>query len=82
MSDARVLDAIAREMGIELAAGDVAKVRSELAALARMPLPSTSAPARSKRDPSVLGASAPHVAAGPRPSARPAARPCWRPGTI
>jgi NADH-quinone oxidoreductase subunit G len=70
MSDARVLDAIAREMGIELAAGDVAKVRSELAALARMPLPSTSTVGAIEKGPSVLGATAPHVS--PVPTKRPA----------
>ena len=81
MSDARVLDAIAREMGVELAAGDVTRVRAELAALARMPMPTTSPVGAIEKGPGVLGAPA-RTCRPPSPSARPVARPFWPPGTI
>jgi NADH-quinone oxidoreductase subunit G len=79
MSDARVLDAIARDMGIELAAGDVSRVRSELAALARMPLPSTTAVGAIDKGPGVLGASSPHVSpsAPKRPASGQAVLATW-----
>ncbi|MDG6101059.1 NADH-quinone oxidoreductase subunit G [Dactylosporangium aurantiacum] len=41
MSDARVLDALGRELGIELGVGDVDAVRAQLATLAELPLPGT-----------------------------------------
>lgn len=41
MSDARVLDALGRELGIELGVGDVEAVRAQLATLAELPLPGT-----------------------------------------
>ncbi|MEV0130486.1 NADH-quinone oxidoreductase subunit G [Dactylosporangium sp. NPDC050688] len=41
MSDARVLDALGRELGVELGVGDVDAVRAQLAALAELPLPGT-----------------------------------------
>ncbi|GAA3237146.1 NADH-quinone oxidoreductase subunit G [Dactylosporangium siamense] len=41
MSDARVLDALGRELGLELGVGDVAAARTQLAALAELPLPGT-----------------------------------------
>jgi NADH-quinone oxidoreductase subunit G len=41
MTDARMLDALARELGVELGCGDVAVVREQLAALAQIPLPDT-----------------------------------------
>ncbi|HLL64739.1 MAG TPA: NADH-quinone oxidoreductase subunit G [Micromonosporaceae bacterium] len=39
MSDARVLDALAHQLGVELGCGDVGVVRGQLVALARMPMP-------------------------------------------
>jgi NADH-quinone oxidoreductase subunit G len=39
MNDARVLDTLAREMGVELHCGDIHQIRGQLAALARMPMP-------------------------------------------
>ncbi len=44
MSDARVLDAIARELGVELGCADVAAVRDELAALSATAAPSPAPP--------------------------------------
>ena len=44
MSDARVLDAIARELGIELGCSDVAAVHRELGTLARTSAPRPAAP--------------------------------------
>jgi NADH-quinone oxidoreductase subunit G len=41
MSDARVLDALGRELGLELGVGDVASARAQLAVLAELPLPGT-----------------------------------------
>jgi NADH-quinone oxidoreductase subunit G len=59
MSDARVLDAIARELGIDLGCNDVDEVRAQLASLARLPLPGTVAPA----DPAAVHPAAPNVPA-------------------
>jgi NADH-quinone oxidoreductase subunit G len=79
MSDARVLDALARELGVELAAGDVTRVRGELAALARMPLPDTAGVSSLDKGPAVLGAADPSVAAGvlPRPASGQAILASW-----
>jgi NADH-quinone oxidoreductase subunit G len=46
MSDARVLDALAAAMGVELGCGEVAAVRAELAGLARSRAPRPPAPRR------------------------------------
>jgi NADH-quinone oxidoreductase subunit G len=62
MSDARVLDALGRELGLELGVGDVAAVRTQLASLAELPLPGTVESGRALRG--SVRAAVPTVAAG------------------
>jgi NADH-quinone oxidoreductase subunit G len=64
MSDARVLDALARELGVELRTGDIAQARAELAALAHLPLPGATTADMLEKGPGVLGAPAPRAAPG------------------
>ncbi|MFF5230540.1 NADH-quinone oxidoreductase subunit G [Dactylosporangium sp. NPDC000521] len=62
MSDARVLDAIGRELGVELGVGDVVAARAQLAALAELPLPGTAEAGTALR--ASVRAAVPTVAAG------------------
>ncbi|MET7422445.1 NADH-quinone oxidoreductase subunit G [Dactylosporangium sp. NPDC005555] len=62
MSDARVLDALGRELGIELGVGDVAAARAQLATLAELPLPGTAESGTALRG--SVRAEVPTVAAG------------------
>ncbi|MEV4507601.1 NADH-quinone oxidoreductase subunit G [Dactylosporangium sp. NPDC049525] len=62
MSDARVLDALGRELGLELGVGDVASARAQLAALAELPLPGTAETGTALR--SSVRVAVPTVAAG------------------
>ncbi|GAA2386119.1 NADH-quinone oxidoreductase subunit G [Dactylosporangium salmoneum] len=65
MSDARVLDALGRELGVQLGVGDVAAVRAQLAALAQLPLPGTvSTGTIGAGNPSIVRGTAPDVAPG------------------
>jgi NADH-quinone oxidoreductase subunit G len=65
MSDARVLDTLGRELGVELGVGDVERVRAQLAALARLPLPGTAeAGTVGAGNPSIVRGTAPDVAPG------------------
>jgi NADH-quinone oxidoreductase subunit G len=68
MSDARVLDAIARELGLDLGVGDLDRVRGELAVLAQMPLPGATTPAALVKAPAVLRAPAPQLEAADVPA--------------
>jgi NADH-quinone oxidoreductase subunit G len=63
MSDARVLDALGREFGIELGVGDVDAVRAQLATLAELPLPGTAEAGTALRR--SVRVAVPTVAAGP-----------------
>jgi NADH-quinone oxidoreductase subunit G len=62
MSDARVLDALGRELGLELGVGDVATARAQLATLAELPLPGTAETGTALR--SSVRVAVPTVAAG------------------
>jgi NADH-quinone oxidoreductase subunit G len=62
MSDARVLDALGRELGLELGVGDVASARAQLAVLAELPLPGTAETGTALR--SSVRVAVPTVAAG------------------
>ncbi|GAA1549545.1 NADH-quinone oxidoreductase subunit G [Dactylosporangium maewongense] len=62
MSDARVLDALGRELGIELGVGDVDAARAQLATLAELPLPGTATAGAALR--ASVRAEVPTVAAG------------------
>ncbi|WP_327007027.1 NADH-quinone oxidoreductase subunit G [Dactylosporangium sp. NBC_01737] len=62
MSDARVLDALGRELGLELGVGDVAAARAQLATLAELPLPGTATAGTALR--ASVRVAVPTVAAG------------------
>ncbi|WP_432983707.1 NADH-quinone oxidoreductase subunit G [Dactylosporangium sp. CA-233914] len=65
MSDGRVLDTLGRELGVQLGVADVAGARTQLAALAQLPLPGTvSAGTVGAGNPSLERGTAPDVAAG------------------
>ncbi|WP_433612318.1 NADH-quinone oxidoreductase subunit G [Dactylosporangium sp. CA-139114] len=65
MTDARVLDTLGRELGVQLGVGDVALVRAQLAALAQLPLPGTVAVGTvGAGNPSLVRGTAPDVAPG------------------
>ncbi|WP_433212944.1 NADH-quinone oxidoreductase subunit G [Dactylosporangium sp. CS-047395] len=65
MSDARVLDTLGRELGVQLGVGDVELVRAQLAALAQLPLPGTVAVGTvGAGNPSLVRGTAPDVAPG------------------
>jgi NADH-quinone oxidoreductase subunit G len=65
MSDGRVLDTLARELGVQLGVADVAATRAQLAALAQLPMPGTVAVG-------TIGAGNPSIVRGTAPDVAPA----------
>ncbi|MEV8514388.1 NADH-quinone oxidoreductase subunit G [Dactylosporangium sp. NPDC051484] len=65
MSDARVLDTLGRELGVQLGVADVTAIRTQLAALAQLPLPGTVSVG-------TVGAGSPSVVRGSAPDVEPA----------